>query len=65
MIDGFCQIKVSEIARIRFLIQVPETRITGTPVDGLAVDLRFEPGNSRRYFPSIDSCGLCDTGLTL
>jgi hypothetical protein len=65
MIDGSRQFQVSKIARVRLVVQISQTRIIGTAINRLALDLGFISRDTSRDFTTIDGDGLSNRVLAL
>mmetsp|Transcript_25875 Transcript_25875/g.74824 ORF Transcript_25875/g.74824 Transcript_25875/m.74824 type:complete len:428 (-) Transcript_25875:47-1330(-) len=58
------EVDMTKVSRIGLVVQVSHTRIVGTTVHRLAIDLRFVPSNTRRDLTAIDRQSLSNRVLT-
>jgi hypothetical protein len=59
------KVNMTKMAGITLVVQVSHTRIIGTTVHRLTIDLRFIPSNARRDLTAIDRQSLSNRVLTL
>ena len=65
VIHGSCELNVSKVSRVGFVVYVTEAGVVGPSVDGAAVDRGLIAMDSRGNFPPVDGDGLCDRVLFL